>query len=99
MRKERKSILPKILSPTLSKPHLSAALPVIIFLIKIPDTNESPETLTYKYIFKEIDDYYKENPCNIVSAHIHLYTLFPKEKEFYFFHFTFEDNKANKTFT
>lgn len=47
-------ISPKILSPTLSKPHLSAELPAIIFFMKIPDTKESPETLTYKRIKMEI---------------------------------------------
>lgn len=39
-------ILPKILSPTFNKPHLSAELPAIIFFMKIPDTSESPDTLT-----------------------------------------------------
>lgn len=42
------NLLPKILSPTLSKLHLSAELPAIILFMKIPDTKESPDTLTYK---------------------------------------------------
>lgn len=40
------TILPKILSPTFNKPHLSAELPAIMLFTKIPDTSESPDTLT-----------------------------------------------------
>ena len=68
---------PKILSPTFNKPHKSAELPAMIFLIKIPDTNASPDTLTYQ-ISATINKYVVvvENPFRLKSFMSHSNNLF-----------------------